>query len=203
MVGCARKQVGRAFQGGKQSQALSEMPGPAFWDAPRVYWQHCVKVGMGREVLEGVEAKQMGWVGPSTCCLLCPPSCTFSKLGFLSPLRTRGLSGWWEVSERPYLFYLLHPSSVWRSLFMKTWPLPPTSLAMAVFALEKSQCAPATSPLSCRGWVYHPSSDGWLFPEKIKVGSVPKLFCEKDATHSVHLIYSDPLSSDKFPPISQ
>lgn len=110
----------------------------------------------------------------------------FSTHGFLSTLHTRGLLGLWEVSKRPDLFYLLHPSSVWRNSIMKTWPPPPMSLTLAVFATEKSQCAPATSLFSCRGWVYHPSSDGWLFPEKIKVSSVPKLLCEKDAIHSVY-----------------
>lgn len=150
MVGCARKQVGRAFQGGEWRQTLSEMPGPAFREAPRVYLAVPCENQDGKRSAGGSSSKADGLSRNQV-----PQTAAFFVLlaahGFLSPLHTRSLLGLWEVSKMPDLFYLLHPSSVWRSLFMNTWPPPPMSLATAVFATEKSQCAPATSLFSCRG----------------------------------------------------
>lgn len=51
--GSARIWVGRAIQGGGQSQALSEI-------SPGSVWQHHMKVWVGREMPQAAEAKQMG-----------------------------------------------------------------------------------------------------------------------------------------------
>lgn len=60
MVGCARKQVGRAFQGGEWSQTLSEMPGPAFREAPRVYLAALRESQNGKRSAGGSSSKADG-----------------------------------------------------------------------------------------------------------------------------------------------